>query len=53
MPKWLLFGLAAVGQFVLAVVFFNTGRVVIPAILVLAGVCMSIAAIGQAMGKGK
>jgi len=52
MPKWLLFGLVAVGQFVVAaVVFFNSGRVVIPAVLVLAGVFMSIAAVGKAMGK--
>jgi hypothetical protein len=54
MPKWLLFGLIAVGQFVAAAaVFFNSDRVVIPAVLVLAGVLMSIAAVGQAMGKGK
>jgi hypothetical protein len=26
---------------------------VIPAVLVLAGVCMSIAAVGHAMGKGR
>ena len=53
MPKWLLFGLVAVAQFGAVVVFFYAGRVVIPAILAFAGVCMSIAAVGHAMGKGR
>ncbi len=54
MPKWLLFGLVAAGQFVVAAaVFFNSGRVVIPVVLGFAGICMLIAAVGQAMGKGK
>ncbi len=53
MPKWLLFGLIAAGQFaVAAALFFNSGRIVIPVILTLAGVCMLIAAVGHAMGKG-
>lgn len=52
MPKWLPFGLIAVGQFVVAaVVFFNSGRIVIPAILTIAGVLMLIAAVGKAKGK--
>ncbi len=54
MPKWLLFGLVAVGQFaVAAYVFFNSDRIVIPVVLTLAGVCMLIAAAGHAMGKGR
>ena len=52
MPKWLLFGLAAVGQFaVAAAVFFNSDRVVIPGVLTLAGLLMLVAAVGSAMGK--
>ena len=54
MPKWLLFGLVGIGQFVVAaIVYSHSGRVVIPLILALAGVCMSIAAVGYAMGKGQ
>ena len=54
MPKWLMFGLVAIGQFaVAAAVYFNSGRVVIPAVLACAGVCMLIAAVGHAMGKGR
>lgn len=53
MPKWLIFGLVAVGQFaVAAAIFFNSDRVVIPVILAFAGLCMLIAAAGKAMGKG-
>ena len=49
MPKWLLYGLAAAGQFaVAAALFFYGDRVVIPAVLVLAGLCMSAAAAGAA-----
>ncbi len=50
MPKWLLFGLAAVGNFVFAVITYNNGRVVVPVILVFAGILMAIAAIGSAKG---
>jgi hypothetical protein len=52
MPKWLLFGLAAAGQLaVAAAVFLNSERVVIPAVLALAGVLMLVAAVGSALGK--
>jgi CHASE2 domain-containing sensor protein len=52
MPKWILFGLVAVGQFVVAAaVFLYSGRVVIPVVIFLAGVCMTIAAVGEAMKK--
>ena len=52
MPKWILFGIVAVGQFAVAVaVFLYSGRVVIPVVLALAGVCMTIAAVGEAVKK--
>ena len=56
MPKWLLYGLAAAGQFAVAAAsFFYSDRVVIPVVLVLAGLCMSAAAAGSAIEarKGK
>lgn len=52
MPKWLLFGLAAIADFVIAFLAYQSGRVVIPAILAFAGVCFIFAAIGSA-AKGK
>lgn len=56
MPKWLLFGLAAVVNFVMAVVTYRSGRLVIPVILAIAGVCFIMAAVGSAReaagGKG-
>ena len=52
MPKWVLFGIAAVGDFVVAaLVAYYSGRVVIPAILVAAGLLMLVAAAGSAMGR--
>lgn len=52
MLKWLLFGLAAVGNFVFAVITYNNGRVIVPIILVIAGILMAIASIGSAKGMG-
>jgi len=52
MPKWLLFGLAAVGNFVVAAIAYRDGRVVIPLILAVAGVCFVFAAVGAARGAG-
>ena len=52
MPKWLLYGLAALCNFVIAALTYNGGRVLIPALLIVAGVMMSIAAIGSARGAG-
>ena len=52
MPKWLLFGLAAVGNFVIAVIAYRSGRLVIPIILAVAGLCFVIAAAGAARGVG-
>jgi hypothetical protein len=49
MPKWLLFGLAAAGQFaVAAAVAYYSDRVVLPAVLAVAGLCMLLAAVGSA-----
>jgi hypothetical protein len=52
MPKWILFGLAAVGNFVFAVIAYRGGRVVIPLILAVAGLCFIMAAVGAAKGSG-
>jgi hypothetical protein len=52
MPKWLLFGLAAVGNFVIAVIAYRGGRLVIPVILAVAGLCFVMAAVGAARGTG-
>ncbi len=48
MPKWLLFGLAAVGNFLIAVIAYRGGRLIIPIILVVAGLCFVVAAFGAA-----
>lgn len=50
MPKSLLFGLAAVGNFVVAVITYSSGRLIIPIILTFGGLCFIIAAIGAARG---
>ena len=53
MQKWMLFGLLGVGDLIVAaVVYLYSGRVVIPAVLALAGVFMLVAAAGKATGKG-
>ncbi|HEV3470869.1 MAG TPA: hypothetical protein VG148_16215 [Pyrinomonadaceae bacterium] len=52
MPKWLLYGLGAVLNFVVAFVAYRSGRLVIPVILALAGVLFVIAAAGSARGVG-
>ncbi len=53
MPKWILYGLAAVGDFVVAVITYRSGRIVFPIVLAFAGLCFVIAAAGAAMGKGR
>ncbi|HET9333432.1 MAG TPA: hypothetical protein VFQ21_07605 [Gemmatimonadota bacterium] len=50
--KWLLYVLLAVVDFVAASFFYANGRIVVPSILVLAGVCFTIAAVGAVRGKG-
>ena len=52
MPKWLLFSLAAAVNFVVAFMAYRGGRLLIPAILTVAGVCFVIAAAGSARGAG-
>lgn len=51
MPKWLVYALAAIVDFVAAWLFFANGRVVVPAILALAGLCFVFATIGAARKK--
>lgn len=52
MPKWVVFGLAAVGDFVIAaLVAYYSDRVFIPAVLVVAGLLMLVAAAGSARGR--
>lgn len=50
--KTLLFTLAAIADVVIAILAYRRGRVVIPIILVIAGICFTIAAIGSALGRG-
>ncbi|MDQ3665355.1 MAG: hypothetical protein M3410_01940 [Acidobacteriota bacterium] len=50
MPKWLLASLAAIVNIVIAVIAYRSGRVLIPAVLVIAAVCFIIAAAGSARG---
>jgi hypothetical protein len=52
MPKWLLCGFAAAGNFVVAVITYNTDRVLIPLLLAAAAVMFVIAAAGSARGAG-
>jgi uncharacterized membrane protein len=51
MPKWILFGLAAILDFVLAFLAYRDGRTFIMAILIFAGVLFIIAAIGSVKGS--
>ena len=48
MPKTVLYGLAALANVVIAIVAYNGGRVLIPAVLILAAVFFIVAAIGAA-----
>jgi hypothetical protein len=52
MSKTLLYSLAAIADIVIAILAWRGGRIVIPAILVIAGFCFAAAAIGSALGKG-
>lgn len=52
MSKTLIYSLAVVGDLVLAFIFYRSGRIVVPAILLFAALCFAIAAIGSALGKG-
>lgn len=47
MPKWLLFGVAAIIDFVIAIFAYQSGRVVVPAILAVACLFFIVAAVGS------
>jgi hypothetical protein len=53
MPKWVLYGFAAIADFVAAGLFFSRGRLILPAILTIAGMCFVAAAVGAAKGADK
>ena len=53
MPKSLLYGLAALANVIIAIVAFNSGRVLIPAVLILASIFFIVAAIGAARQSGQ
>ena len=52
MPKWLLFAIAAVGDLVVAAFLYQSGRVMLPLILAVGGLCFVVASVGSAM-KGR
>jgi len=52
MSKTLLYTLAMIADFAFAVLAYRSGRVVVPVILVFAGLCFAVAAIGSALGRG-
>ena len=52
MPKLLLYGVLAVVDFLAAYFFYTKGRIVVPAILAIAGGCFVMAAIGAARKTG-
>ena len=52
MPKWLLYGLAAAGDFVVAALLYGSSRPLLAALLAVAGVTFVIAAVGSARGAG-
>ena len=49
MPKWVLFAIAAAGDLVIAVILYQGGRVILPLILAIGGMCFIVAAVGTAM----
>jgi hypothetical protein len=53
MPKWVLYGILAAADFMAAYFFYASGRIVVPAILAIAGVCFLMATIGAAMETWK
>ncbi len=52
MSKTLLYSLAAIVDFGIAIFAYRSGRIVIPVVLVFACICFVAAAIGSALGKG-
>ena len=52
MSKTVLYTLAMIADFAIAVLAYRSGRVVVPIILVFAALCFAVAAIGSALGRG-
>jgi hypothetical protein len=52
MSKTLLYSLAAIADFAIAIFAYRGGRIVVPVVLVFAGICFTMAAIGSARGSG-
>ena len=52
MSKTLLYTLAMIADFAFAILAYRNGRAVVPVILVFAGFCFAVAAIGSALGRG-
>ena len=52
MSKTLLYSLAAMVDIIIAILAYRSGRIVIPVILVIAGICFAMAAIGSARASG-
>lgn len=50
--KTLLYSVAAIVDIIIAILAYRSGRIVIPVILVFAGICFAMAAIGSARGSG-
>ena len=53
MSKTLLYTLGMMVDFAFAILAYRSGRAVVPVILVFAGLCFAVAAIGSALGRGK
>lgn len=53
MPKSVLYGVAALADLVIAFIAYQSGRIVIPLLLVLAALGFAAAAIGSAMQSRK
>jgi hypothetical protein len=53
MSKTVFYSLAMIVDFVFAIIAYRSGRVVVPIILVFAGLCFAVAAIGSALGRGR
>jgi hypothetical protein len=52
MSKTVIYTLAMIADFVIALLAYRSGRTIVPIILVFAGLCFAIAAIGSALGRG-
>ena len=52
MSKTVLYTLAMIADFAIALLAYRSGRTVVPIILVFAGLCFAVAAIGSALGRG-